>query len=142
MSISNTGKLSKVAVQLQEHTREVTCSNFRLGVSQPYEEIAPFEHIPLSANVTITGTVVSEVVYKSKMSLTDAEKLAKAVLAGDTDAALALADEVQMAYTKQEKFVSRKELIAMLRYVSTECGFYNENYVEEQLDAILKKCEL
>ncbi len=76
----------------------------------PYH--AGLSEIPPGESVTIFLTNAARTAPEF---LPPAKQMARAVLAEQEDCALALADEVRLAYLEGPNFVSREELVAMLR---------------------------
>ena len=69
------------------------------------------DHVYHGTQITIEGRADG----RPQEALSDAEALAWAVIRGDQQAALILADEVQMAYQQAKTFVPREELIRILK---------------------------
>lgn len=71
---------------------------------------------------------------------TDARRLALAVLDGDEQAALALADEVQMAFQQGEKFISRTRLQGLIEEMEKEIqGLQRELFLCQEREQTQKE---
>lgn len=101
--------LPSCTLTLSTRSSSVDVTDFQSSMFSPSFEVSTFSPIEI-AGEAVEGPSLTDI-----GEVSDAQRLASAVRRGDEDAALLLADEVQLRYMQGDRFVGRSELERLLR---------------------------